>query len=237
MNESKDFLVGCSFTDPLWQRVTPWSVIYGRDRCSYIVAKAGMGIRGICTEAMYFLDTIQPRIDNMVIMLPTLWRMDIELDVESRICNSMVDLLVSDGKGWRQEQPAIRKWITSGGLHYDKKTEQSVVFDFLYQYQGFLVIAKEHFRALNRLLDHCKRHKINYCVTAIQDPLDQLTGLDYIKSDIMALLQTVDYDRWLRFNGNFIDKFLQHNNHPNDREHEVLCRHIQQYLKTRNSDD
>lgn len=230
MDKSRDFLVGCSFTDPLWQDTTPWSVLYGRHYPSYIVAKAGMGIRGICTEAMYFLDTIQPRIDNMIIMLPNLWRLDIELDAESQICNSMVDLLRCDGEGLHREQWATRKWITSGGLRYKKNTEQAVIFDFLYQYQGFLVIAKEHFRALHRLLDHCKRHKINYCVTAIQDPLDQLTGLDYIRSEILALLQTVDYDSWLRFDGKFIDKFLQHNDHPNDKEHEVLCRHIQQHL-------
>lgn len=234
---SRDFLVGCSFTDPMWQDATPWSVLYGRKKPSYIVAKAGMGIRGICTEAMYFMDLIQSRIDTVIIMLPNLWRLDIELDVESRICNSMVDLLRCDDQGWYKEQSATRKWITSGGLRYKKNTEQAMIFDFLYQYQGFLIIAKEHFRALQRLLDHCKRSKINYYVTAIQDPLDQLAGLDYIRSDIMALLQTVDYDRWLRFDGQFIDKFLQHNSHPNDREHEILCWHIEQHIKTRNPND
>ena len=231
MNAPRDFLVGCSFTDPVWQSVTPWSVVYGRDKPSYIVAKAGMGIRGICTEAMYYMDTIQHNIDNMIIMLPNLWRMDIELDVESQLCSAMVDLVLSNSEGFHREQPATRKWVTSGGLHYKKNTEQAKIFDFLYQYQGFLVIAKEHFRALHSLLDHCRRNNIDYCVTAIQDPLDQLVGLDYIRSDIMALLQTVEYDRWLRFNGQFIDKFLQHNNHPNNKEHEVLCWHIQQHLK------
>ena len=233
----RDFLIGCSFTDPAWQDVTPWSVVYGHERPSYIVAKAGMGIRGICTEAMYYLDMIESRIDTMVIMLPNLWRMDIELDAESQLCNSMVDLLRSDGGRWHREQSATRKWIISGGLHYNKNTEQAAIFDFLYRYQGFLVIAKEHFRALQRLLDYCKRSKIHHCITTIQDPLEQLVGLDYIKPDIIALLETVDYDNWLRFDGKFIDKFLRHNNHPNDREHEVLCRHIQQHLKTRNSDD
>ena len=233
MADTKDFLVGCSFTDPVWQDVTPWSVLYGRNRASYIVAKAGMGIRGICTEAMYYLDAIDCQIDNMIIILPNLWRMDIEVDIEGHLCNCMVDLVVCDSTGWQIQQPAVRKWIHSGGLHYRKNTEMAPIFDFLYRHQGFLVMAKEHIRALERLLACCRQRKINCCISAIQDPLDQLTGLDYIRPDIQALLRTVDYDNWLKFDGQFIDKFLQHQNHPNDSEHAILCSHIQQYLNKR----
>jgi hypothetical protein len=50
-------LAGCSFTDPLWQEAVPWSVFYGKKYPSYIVAKAGMGIKGICTETLYYLES------------------------------------------------------------------------------------------------------------------------------------------------------------------------------------
>jgi hypothetical protein len=46
----------------------------------------------------------------------------------------------------------------------------NIPFDFLYKHQGFLVIVKEHFRALKALLNYCKEHKIKYYITAIQDP-------------------------------------------------------------------
>jgi hypothetical protein len=231
----KTFLIGCSFTDPVWQEVIPWSVRYGQNHPSYISAKAGMGIKGICTEALYWLETIESDVDNLVIVLPNLWRYDIEVDQETYLCNAMVDLLVCDAQGWRNEKKAQRKWITSGGLHYDKTTEMASAFNFLYRHQGFLVILKEHIRALEALINHCKCHKINYVISAIQDPLDQLTGLDYIKDQIVAQLSKVQYAEWLKFEGNFIDKFLGHQEHPNNHEHELLCSYIEQSLTTRTS--
>ncbi len=48
-------LVGCSFTDPTWQSAIPWSVQYSSLDPCYISAKAGMGIKGICIEALYRL--------------------------------------------------------------------------------------------------------------------------------------------------------------------------------------
>ena len=51
----KHLLVGCSFTDPTWQDAILWSVEYAKTHPSYIAAKAGMGIKGICTEAMYYM--------------------------------------------------------------------------------------------------------------------------------------------------------------------------------------
>lgn len=230
MHNFKDFLIGCSFTDPTWQDVVPWSVCYGRHRPSYISAKAGMGIKGICTEAMYFMNAISTPIQTAIIILPTLWRLDIEVDVETYLCNAMVDLVECDQQGWRVATPATRKWLTSGGLHYRKNTEMAPAFDFLYRHQGYLVIAKEHFRALERLIDRCKERKIKYYISAIQDPLDQLMGLDYIKDDIIDLLDKVDYTNWIKFDGVFIDKFLKHTNHPNKQEHELLFEKIKQHL-------
>lgn len=231
MNRTKDFLIGCSFTDPTWQSVKPWSVIYGEKQPCYISAKAGMGIKGICTEAVYWLDLIKDEIKTAVIVLPTLWRYDMEVDEETYLCNSMTDLLTCDQNDWRIHSQAVRKWITTGGLHYDKSTEMAPVFDFLYRHQGFLVIAKEHFRALERLIDHCKCHKIDYVISAIQDPLDQLLGLDYIRDRVIELLQRVEYNNWLRFDGHFIDKFLGHSDHPSDSEHEILCSCIKKHLQ------
>ena len=90
----KHLLVGCSFTDPTWQSAIPWSVEYAKKHPSYIVAKAGMGIKGICTEAMYYIKDIE--ISKMIIILPTLWRMDIEVDEDTYLSNGMVDLLYAD---------------------------------------------------------------------------------------------------------------------------------------------
>lgn len=154
--------------------------MYSKHRPCYISAKAGMGIKGICTEALYWLDLVKDNVETAIVILPNLWRYDIEVDEETYLCNCMVDLLSSDRNGWNITQPGSRKWIISGGLHYEKSTEMAPVFDFMYRHQGFLVIAKEHFRALERLIDYCKYHKIKFVISAIQDPLDQLTGLDYI---------------------------------------------------------
>jgi hypothetical protein len=221
---STNLLAGCSFTDPLWQNAVPWSVEYSKTYPAYIIAKAGMGIKGICTETLYYLK-ILPTISKLIIILPTLWRLDVEMDQETYLCNAMVDLIQSDTNG-KIVTPAVRKWIISGGLHYSKDTEHALIFDFLYKHQGFLVIAKEHFRALKVLLNYCKERKINYYISAIQDPLDQLTGLDYIREDITKLLNEVEYQSWIRFESNFIDKFLGHAEHPTTEEHRVLCQHI-----------
>lgn len=226
----KDFLIGCSFTDPSWQSVTPWSVVYGQRHSSYISAKAGMGIKGICTEANYWLDQVKDEIKNAIIILPNLWRYDIEVDEETYLCNAIIDLLTCDHQGCQIVKRGTRKWIISGGLHYDKSTEMALAFDFLYRHQGFLVIVKEHLRALRQLIDYCKYHNIKYVISAIQDPLDQLIGLDYVRDQIVDLLDRVEYDNWLRFDGYFIDKFLGHTSHPNDQEHKILCSHIENHL-------
>lgn len=220
-------LVGCSFTDPVWQSAIPWSIEYSKIYPSYIVAKAGMGIKGICTEAMYYLPSLN--VSRVVIILPTMWRLDVEMDVESQLCNAMVDLLVAN-QPWEVSKAATRKWITSGGLHYSKNTKYALIFDFLYQHQGFLVIAKEHFRALTQLIEYCKLHSIEYAITAIQDPLDQLTGLDYIKNDFCDLLDQVEYNSWVRFNGKFIDQYLGHKKHPSTKEHQDLCNRILEHF-------
>ena len=221
--DKKHLLVGCSFTDPTWQSDIPWSILYSKVNPSYIVAKAGMGINGICTEAMYYIENLN--ISNMVIVLPTLWRMDIEVDEETYLCNAMVELAYADDN-YNVVEPAKRKWIISGGLHYPKDTEFSKIFDFLYKHQGFLVILKEHIRALTRLLNYCKMHNIEYKITAIQDPLEQLVGLDYIRENVIKLLNSVEYNNWIRFNGEFINKFLGHEKHPTTEEHVELCKHI-----------
>jgi hypothetical protein len=221
---SKHLLVGCSFTDPQWQTTTPWSVEYAKTHPSYIVAKAGMGIRGICTEALYFLKKL-PEIEKVIIVLPTLWRMDIEVDQETYLCNAMVDLLYGDNAMIVAEK-AVRKWITAGGTHFDKNTEHGKLFDSLYKHQGFLVMAKEHLRSLQMLINYCTMYNIKYNISAIQDPLDQLTGLEYIKADILELLKDVDYSNWFRFDNKFIDKFLKHNQHPSTEEHKILCDYI-----------
>ncbi len=220
----KHLLAGCSFTDPTWQQETPWSVEYAKTHPAYIVAKAGMGINGICTETLYYLTTL-PDITKLIIVLPTLWRLDIEVDKETFLCNAMVDLICAD-TDWKIATKAIRKWIISGGLRYPKNTEQAVLFEFLYKHQGFLVIAKEHFRALKTLINYCKERKIQYYVSAIVDPMDQLVGLDYIKDEIQMLLTEVEYNNWIRFDHQFIDKFLNHTNHPTTEEHQILCQHI-----------
>ena len=221
---SEHFLVGCSFTDPRWQKDIPWSVEYSKTYPSYIVAQAGMGIKGICTEATSYLTTL-PNVSTAIIILPTLWRLDVEMDQHTYLCNAMTDLLYTNGH-WKKAESAKRKWIISGGLHYDRSTEQAKLFDFLYKHQGFLVIAKEHFRSLKVLINYCKERKIQYYISAIQDPLDQLLGLDYIKDDIVNLLDSVEYNKWFKFNNNFIDKFLGHSKHPTTIEHQVLCQHI-----------
>lgn len=219
----KHLLVGCSFTDPMWQSAIPWSIEYAKKHPSYIVAKAGMGFKGICTEAMYYIKDIE--ISRMIIILPTLWRMDIEVDEETYLCNGMVDLLYAD-QDWYITTPARRKWLMSGGMNYKKNKEYSDTFNFLYKHQGFLVMAKEHLRALTRLLNYCKMHNIEYVVSAIQDPMDQLVGLDYIKDEIIELLNEAEYQSWFKFDGKFIDQYLGHSKHPTTKEHQMLCKYI-----------
>lgn len=232
-DRKKHFLAGCSFTDPCWQDISPWSICHGQRWPSYVAAKAGMGIKGICTEALYWLDLVRDEVDTVIVILPNLFRYDIEVDQETYLCNAMVNLLSCDQHGWQIAQAGVRKWIVSGGLNYQHKkpAEMVPVFDFLYRHQGFLVIVKEHLRALERLIDYCQHHKIRYIVSTIQDPLEQLDGLDYIRSQLVQNLHQVGYDHWLRFDGHFIDKFLGHPNHPTAQEHEILARYIENYLQ------
>jgi hypothetical protein len=224
MEHNKHILIGCSFTDPRWQQAIPWSMPYSKHYPSYVVAQAGMGIKGICTEALYYLQDLE-NIEKAIIMLPTIWRMDIELDEEVNYSNAMTDLLYSYAD-YKVHTPAVRKWLISGGLHYSKNKPEAKIFDIMYRQQGFKVIAKEHFRALKMLLNYLKERKIQYYITAIKDPMDQLEGLDYIKDEFCKLLNDVEYDNWIRFDGQFIDKFLGHPNHPSTEEHQVLCQHI-----------
>jgi hypothetical protein len=225
---------GCSFTDPSWQLEIPWSTQLSDRIPLYIVAKAGMGIKGICTESMTYLQEL-PDVTTVIIMLPTLWRLDIEVDEETYLCNSMVDLLVANGNAVECVKPAHRKWLTSGGLHYDRSTEQAACFDFLYKHQGFLVILKEHLSALKQLVHYCKDRQIDYLITAIQDPLDQLQGLDYIKTQVQFLLNEVEYSNWFKFNGKFVDKFLRTREHPSTVQHKLICDKIYQELVLRNT--
>jgi hypothetical protein len=220
-------LVGCSFTDPRWQKTVPWSVHYSNTFESYIVAQAGMGIKGISTEALTILKQLTD-IDKVIIMLPTLWRMDIEIDHESpaQICNAMVPTLYAKNGTWQEYTPAYRKWMISGGLHFEKNKPSGAVFDLLYKYQGFLVLLKEQLRSLRFFLDYCKQKNISYYITAIRDPVDQLQGLDHVDDQIRNMLQEVEYDKWIRFDGQFIDKFLQHKEHPTTEEQKILCQHI-----------
>jgi hypothetical protein len=60
----------------------------------------------------------------------------------------------------------------------------------------------------------------------MQDLMNQLTELKYIKDDMMALLDDVEYKNWFRFDNKFIDKFLSHTDHPSIAEHVTLCKHI-----------
>ena len=214
-------LVGCSFTDPLWQKEIPWSIEYSQVYKSYIVAKVGMGIKGICTEALYYIKEL-PDISKVIIILPTLWRMDIEVDEETYLCNAMVDLLFDKSI----IKSAHRKWITSGGLNYDKDTEQGKIFSALYKHQGFLVLLKEHVRALKMLIDYCKSNNIEYYISSIKDPLDQFDGLNYIRDELTQLLDEVEYKLWFRFENKFIDKFLKHSRHPSTQEHKIICKYI-----------
>lgn len=151
--------------------------------------------------------------------------MDIEIDVETYIANAMVDLLYADGE-YVIHTPAVRKWLTSGGLNYPKNTEYTDTFNFLYKHQGYLVILKEHIKALTMLLEYCKLHNIEYAISAIQDPMDQLIRLDYIRGEVVELLNSVGYQQWFKFNGKFIDKYLGHQDHPTTEEHRDLCNHI-----------
>lgn len=183
-----------------------------------------MGIKGLCTEALAFLRQL-PNVDKVIVLLPNLWRLDIEMDQETWICNCMVDLMHADqqleilpGSG--------RKWITSGGLNFDRTTEQAPIFEWLYKHQGFLVIAKEHFKALRSLIDYCKLHNIDYHISTIQDPMHQLQGLDHVRNHLDHELSTVEYHNWFRFDHKFVDEFLGHRDHPSDQEHMILCKHI-----------
>lgn len=218
-------LSGCSFTDPRWQPMIPWSVQYSQQHPSYIVAQCGMSIYGICTEALYHLKTLTD-IDKLILILPDLWRMDIEVDEETYLCNAIVDRLWAENGNYKIEIPGKRKWITSGGLHFDRKNERGRIFEVLYKHKGFLVLLKEQIRALKALIDYCKFNNISYYISAIQDPMDQLQGLDYIRDQIENLLQEAEYDNWFKFDDKFIDKFLGHSNHPKTHEHKILCDHI-----------
>ena len=232
---SKHLLAGCSFTDPEWQPLcVPWSVEFAKTYPSYIVARASFGIKGICTEALYNLQELHD-ISTVIVMLPTLWRLDIEVDTETYLGNAMVNRLVADAQGWQIDALAHRKWIISGGLRYSenpRNTNVMSILDFFYRHQGFLVLAKEHFRALKHLQNVCKERNIKCYVTAIQDPMQQLTGLDYIRDEFCNLLELVDYANWFRFDNQFVNQFLGRDDHkmmgwhPNTEEHRMVCEYI-----------
>ena len=218
----KHLLVGCSFTDPQWQDDIPWSSYYDKKYCnSYIIAAAGIGWAGICTEAYIHAQKLD--FEHCIIMLPTLWRMDIELDHEGLICNSMVHVLEND----KEVITATRKWLCSGGLNYKKlKGTEFKIIDMMYKYKGFLPLLREHVLKLKLLISYLKTRNIKYTITAIQDPMHQLTGLDYIKDEVTELLESVEYKDWLRFNGKFIDEFVGHTKHPTTQEHKLIGDYI-----------
>jgi hypothetical protein len=226
-------LLGCSFTDPEWQDEIPWSVQLSKMIPCYISAKAGMGIKGICSDGLYWLKTTQT-VKTVVIILPTLWRMDIEMDEENYLCNSMTNLLEVNNGTYKIKEYATRKWITSGGLNYLRDTEQSKIFDLMYKHQGFFVLLKDHIMSLQLLIDYCKINNINLHISTIQDPLGQFTGLEYIKESAIKLLHEVSYMNWFKFEGKFIDKFLGHSRHPTTDEHSVLCDYILKQIKENN---
>jgi len=222
---NKHLLVGCSFTDPLWQDVIPWSIYYSKNyQTSYIVAKAGMGWNGICTEAYTYAQNL--KFDHCVIMLPTMFRMDMEVNHEGQIANAMVDLL-ENGKIITN---ATRKWIISGGLNFEKMLQgkEKKLFYELYKYIDFLPLIREQVLKLKLLIFSLKEKNISYTITAIKDPMHQLEGLDYIKDDIIELLDIVEYSNWLRFDGKFIDEFLKHDKHPTTEEHKLIGDYIWQ---------
>lgn len=224
---TKHLLVGCSFTDPLWQDEIPWSVYYGKKyQTSYIVAKAGMGWNGICTEAYTYAQNLT--FDHCVIMLPTMFRMDMELNHEGQIANTMVDLLENN----KIITYATRKWITSGGLNWNQTkmlgNKEKKLFDQFYKYMGFLPLVREQMLKLKLLILSLQAKNISYTITTIKDPMHQLEGLDYIKNDIIELLDSVEYSNWLRFDGKFIDEFLGHDKHPTTQEHKLIGDYIWQ---------
>jgi hypothetical protein len=221
-------IAGCSFTDPLWQDEVPWSVEFGKTHPTYIVAKAGMGIKGIATEAMYFLKTL-PTVNTCIIILPTLWRLDVEVSVDMSDCTAMVDLLDVNSSGVRIKSDAMRKWLLSGGLHYDNTTKYGKLFKQMYKYQDLLVILKEHLRSLEILINYCKNNNIAYYISAISDPKEELEHYD-IKHEAFALLDDVEYSSWFRFDGTFINRFLKHDNHPTTSEHVLISEYIIKHI-------
>jgi len=225
---NKTLIAGCSFTDPLWQSDIPWSVEFSKTHPSYIVAKAGMGIKGITTEALYFLKKL-PLVDTCIIVLPTLWRLDVEVSVDIPDCNAMVDLLEVDASNCIVKHSAVRKWIVSGGLHYDQKSKYGKLFKQLYEYQDLLVILKEHLRSLSILINYCKNNNIKYYISAISDPKEELAHFD-IKKEAFALLDEVEYESWFTFNGTFINRFLEHDDHPNTTEHVLISEYIIKHI-------
>ena len=225
MDITKHLLVGCSFTDPQWQDAVPWSIHYSKNyQTSYLVAQAGIGWNGICTEAYIYAQKLE--FDHCVIMLPTLWRMDIETNHEGVMCNAVVNLLEHN----KIIIPGARKWLISGGLNFEQRLQgkEKKLVDQLYNYRSFLSILREHVLKLKLLLYSLRERKILYTITAIADPMHQLDGLDYIKDDIIELLDSVEYKHWLRFDGKFIDEFVGHNKHPTTEEHKLIGDYIWQ---------
>jgi len=225
---NKHLLVGCSFTDPMWQSVIPWSVQFAKSYPSYIIAKAGMGIKGIASSTIQYLNSsISPyNITHCIIILPTLWRIDVPVDTESYLCSAMVDCLYVSNDGISIEIEGQLKWLISGGLHYNKKTEEAILFDFLYKHQGFLEILKEQVYYLKMLISILKKYKIKYYISAIQDPKTQLIGLEYLNDQINELLTSIEYETWFKFDNGFINDFLGHSNHPNNEEHKLINEYI-----------
>jgi hypothetical protein len=226
--EYNTLLAGCSFTDPVWQHEVPWSVEYAKIHPSYIVAKAGFGIKGITTEALYFLES-HKEIDKMVLILPDIWRLDIEVDSETYLCNCMVDTLTANSNGWEIKDKARRKWIISGGpLSYKHNNKEIVsIFDQMYKHQGWLVIFKEQMMSLERLLTYCKHNNIDYYISAIRDPMEQFDGLEYIQPHLHDLLiNKGEYNNWFTFNSKFINLFVGHDKHPNTKQHIAIANYI-----------
>jgi hypothetical protein len=219
-------LAGCSFTDPQWQKEIPWSVEYSKTHPSYIVAKAAMGIKGICTEALCYLKKLD-NIERVIVILPTLWRYDIEVDRDYYTADALVNLIHSKNGDFTVVEHSNRKWLLSGGPNFKEYKDNHVsLFNSLYKTQGFLVIAKEHFSALESLVNYCKLHDIEIHISSISDLKSGFSGIEYVQQEIYDMLDSLGYQNWIRFDDKFIGEFLGHWKHPDTAEHKILCRHI-----------
>jgi len=222
-------LAGCSFTDPIWQeeKYIPWSVHFAKENPSYIIAKGGMGIHGISTLAYDFIQNNQ--IDELILLLPTIWRYDYEVDLEYHTMNASVDVLFGNKDGYKVHEKSKRNWLLSYGLHFrEDHTDKEITkfFDLMYKSSGWLVMFRNQMKSLKSLLDLCKSKNITYHISSIQDPMDQMF-FDDIKQELVDLLNSYgEYQDWFKFDGKFLNYYLGHDDHPSTEEHIQISNYI-----------